>query len=969
MLLDRYDLSGEGSVIRNDEPLLGDRIDSRKAFFTKLQRHSGGAKKRNLSGGSYRRGNSFSNQGFSQRVVVKAHFRRHNSGSAGAGNLRGHLGYITRDGAGINEERPELFGNVEGVENDLSRSEFYNKCKGDRHHFRLIISPENGHRIDDFEGYITRVMSRVEEDLETKLEWVSAVHYDTDNPHAHVVLRGRDDKGKDLVIAPDYISFGIRGVAQEIVTEILGERSLGELQRGMEEEVGVLRVTSLDRFIERRGIEVEAEEGAVSEIKVNVRELGRNPRDAFYDDLVKKRLAFLATTSMARELSKDIYHVRSNFMGELKEVSEKNDIIKQLYRSMPDEEQGVTVYKIENGEGTVICGSVEKVAHVNELTDHKYMVVRDHSDELHYVPLSLNDRHESIREGAIVEVSAGEKSTLKADRAILEIASENAGIYSREAHLTHVVKHMKFIKEPKTYVDYHGKRIKALEDAGIIEAVENGGYKVPEDVTLRGDVLSIEQDKKHPKRQYAHVKSLSVVPIVDKFSIYDVDDDNAPIIQGRIEKLDLINSQGVKKYMLVRDGNEQAHYVPLSMLDRNKALCVGAIVEVSAGKPKGGADYNIDKMASENDGIYRREDHLAFVHKSKKDMDDPGAYVDNHVIRLQTLEKAGIVEALEGGSYKVPEDVIDRGTALNAELEAKEKKRGVAQVKVISSMPLESQVDANARTFLDLEIYRHQKDYKLAYGNADKGTLEAIYKRQDWLEENGYGYHNEDDGAFVMKGDALGKLYDAEVTRVGANLVKGFGVKDYRHIELNSNASIDVTYVGYVDMHSGHHIVVKNEGYISLVKSKSSSVKWLVNETVRIENGEKGMSIQRNILNKAKEEALEDLSQKLGMEYKELNLDEQHQVNYIGGLHLKDGAYAAVSHEDKISLVKVEQYPVYDYDQELELSVEKGGFIEIREAEIQRELELEKDEFKIEVETQNIRRNEPKIEIDDDWWD
>ncbi len=973
MLSERYSslLEREG-VISDDGVLLGYEINSRKAFFRRVGMSNGGRTK-SFRSGVYRHGNVQSSKPISQRVVVKAHFKRHGAGgfggSGGAGNLRGHLGYITRDGAGIDGERPELFGSFNGVDEDLSRSDFYNLCKEDRHHFRVIISPENGHEISDFEGYIGRVMGAVSDDLDTKLEWVSAVHYDTDNVHAHVVLRGRDDLGKDLVIAPDYISNGIRMRAQELATEILGERSIEDIQRSMEQETNALRVTSLDRFIEKRGQEIDA---GGDEFRVNIRGLGGSDVAEFKAHLVKKRLDFLSSTSMAREESRGIYNVRSDFMATLKETSEKHDIIKQLHRSMPEEalDEGVSIYKIEDGKAPVIRGEIEKIAHVNELTDNKYMVVRDSDNALHYVSLSLNDRNEALREGGVVEVSTGESASLKADRNILEIASLNDGVYSRDAHLDHVRSNMSFIKEPEGYVDYHGSRAGALSDAGIIEELEDGRYSVPDDVVERGVVLSAEQEAnaKYKKKQYAQVKPLSVVPVKDSgFNIYDLTDADAPKLQGRIEQIDRVNAQSDKRYMLVRDGDEQTHYVPLF---RSSDLKVGSIVEVSAAeKSKGGADYNIGMIASNNEGVYRREDHLKFIESSEKgkNIEDVDAYLDHHGTRLKTLEKAGIIEELGGGDYRIPKDVVERGDELNASMP--DTKPRYAKVKAISAMPIESQIDVQARTFLDLEIYRHQKDYALSYDNADKGTLEAISKRQDWLVDNGYASHKGDTGEFVMKGDALGKLYEAELEVSSKIMAKGLNASGYRFIDSMHEQKDTMRYMGFVDLHSGHHIVAEKEGFITLIKSKSNTENWVVNEPVIISKSEKGMIIARDILEQSKEETLEILSEKVGMPSKEMDVSEGLSTSYIGAVHLKDGAYAAVSHDNHISLVRVKDYPVYGYGQELKISTGRDGFVEIREVDKQKELGLEIKEPEVEYEEKQLVRSEPEIEIDDDWWD
>src|SRR3546814_11538595 len=74
-------------------------------------------------------------------------------------------------------------------------------------------------------------MKQVELDLGTRLDWVAVDHWDTDNPHTHIVLRGKDDRGEDLVIARDYIGRGMRTRASELATDWLGPRTQRELER------------------------------------------------------------------------------------------------------------------------------------------------------------------------------------------------------------------------------------------------------------------------------------------------------------------------------------------------------------------------------------------------------------------------------------------------------------------------------------------------------------------------------------------------------------------------------------------------------------------------------------------------------------------------------------------------------------------------------------------------------------------
>ena len=225
MFLDRVsDQSFEGGV-NASAPLIVTKDSPRKAFFKKFNRHgspSGRGRKIRRTDRMVR-GNSFAGAGYAQRVVVKLNPVKNKTKGVGVGagsggaNLYHHILYVSRAKAGKDGERAVLFDrDGDGVD----RSEFFARCKNDRHHFRMIISPERGEEIEDFEGYVRKVMGRAEQDLGTKLDWVSAVHYDTDDVHAHVIFRGKDERGEDLVIGRDYIAYGLRARAQEIATEL-----------------------------------------------------------------------------------------------------------------------------------------------------------------------------------------------------------------------------------------------------------------------------------------------------------------------------------------------------------------------------------------------------------------------------------------------------------------------------------------------------------------------------------------------------------------------------------------------------------------------------------------------------------------------------------------------------------------------------------------------------------------------------
>jgi type IV secretory pathway VirD2 relaxase len=89
----------------------------------------------------------------------------------------------------------------------------------------------------------------MERDLGTKLEWTAVPHWNTEHPRVHVVVRGKGDDGRDLVISRDYISHGLRARAEHLVTLELGPRSDLEIRRGLEAQVEADRWTNLDRSL------------------------------------------------------------------------------------------------------------------------------------------------------------------------------------------------------------------------------------------------------------------------------------------------------------------------------------------------------------------------------------------------------------------------------------------------------------------------------------------------------------------------------------------------------------------------------------------------------------------------------------------------------------------------------------------------------------------------------------------------
>ena len=94
-------------------------------------------------------------------------------------------------------------------------------------HYRVVVSfqPEDSARLDLVE-FTRELMERVEEDHSVQvarhLKWVGSAHYNTDNEHVHVGIRGLDAAWEPVVLGADYMNKGFRWRAVGLINEVLG---------------------------------------------------------------------------------------------------------------------------------------------------------------------------------------------------------------------------------------------------------------------------------------------------------------------------------------------------------------------------------------------------------------------------------------------------------------------------------------------------------------------------------------------------------------------------------------------------------------------------------------------------------------------------------------------------------------------------------------------------------------------------
>lgn len=246
-----------------------------------------------------------------RRVIVKTRIVR--LAGKGMDSARAHLRYIHRDGVTRDGAPGELYG---ADREQADGKEFLDRAQGDRHQFRFIVSAEDGAEYEDLKPLTRRLMARMEEDLGTRLDWVAADHYNTGHPHSHILVRGRDDRGGDLIIAREYITNGIRERAAEIVSLDFGPRSKLEIEDGLRREVEQERFTNIDRRLLRDLDET----GFVSAAD----------RDPFQQSLRAGRLNKLRRLGLAEEVQPSVWRVAGDLEDTLRHMGERSDIMNTL---------------------------------------------------------------------------------------------------------------------------------------------------------------------------------------------------------------------------------------------------------------------------------------------------------------------------------------------------------------------------------------------------------------------------------------------------------------------------------------------------------------------------------------------------------------------------------------------------------------------------------------------------------------
>ena len=414
-----------------------------------------------------------------RRVIIKSRIVK--LGGKGLAAAKAHLRYIQRDGV-TRDGRPGQLYDAAGEGADGKA--FLERGAEDRHQFRFIVSAEDGAEYEDLKPFIRRLMAQMETDLGTKLDWVAVDHFNTGHPHTHLMLRGKDDTGQDLVIARDYMSQGMRERAAEIVAFDLGPQTDLEIVSKLRREVEQDRFTSLDRGLLR----LTGADRAV--------DLSRDRGLPFDQSLRIARLQHLQRLDLAEETEPGRWTMGADAETVLRRMGKRGDIIKALHQALHGRDLAVDParYDIhESGIGRRIVGEVVGRGLSDELHDRNYLVIAATDGKAHYIEIGTADTEAEIRRGMLVAITPAAGGVRAVDRTIAEIAAANGGRYSAELHLA---------ADPSSSIEFaraHVRRLEALRRGGGFAVRERDGtWRIGPDHLDQVQVFERERNRLTP---------------------------------------------------------------------------------------------------------------------------------------------------------------------------------------------------------------------------------------------------------------------------------------------------------------------------------------------------------------------------------------------------------------------------------------------------------------------------------------
>ena len=420
-----------------------------------------------------------------RRVVVKARVVKLRGAESQA--IATHLRYLQREGVTLDGNRDQAYS---ALEDGAGTKAFAERGQHDRHQFRFIVAAEDGVALGDLKPFTRRLMRQMEQDLDTTLDWIAVDHYNTGQPHSHVVVRGVTDENKLLYIAGDYIGHGLRARGSDLITRELGRQSELELQQKLGREVHSERFTRLDGMLL-----VEAHEGRI--------DLRISPHQSYLvrvnRHLLIARLEKLTAMELATPAEPGVWELSPQLRPMLLQIGERMDTI-QLMRDALGEEAAERAYANflihRDMPPSLITGElVDKGLAGDGLGDKVYLVIDGVDARVHYLEMSASPIPDEAQRSAIVSVGRAAYAR-SVDKTIAAYAARNDGFYEPREHFE-IVRATGRVPgdDVEGHIEAHVRRLEALRRARIAQRLYADHWVIPTDFLERATAYDTRADR------------------------------------------------------------------------------------------------------------------------------------------------------------------------------------------------------------------------------------------------------------------------------------------------------------------------------------------------------------------------------------------------------------------------------------------------------------------------------------------
>jgi type IV secretory pathway VirD2 relaxase len=402
--------------------------------------------------------------------------------------IAAHLRYLQREGVTTDGQHGQAYS---GEDDRADTRAFADRGLKDRHQFRFIVAAEDGVELGDLKPFTRQLVRQMEQDLETALDWVAVDHFNTGQPHTHVVVRGVTGEGKILYIAGDYIAHGIRARASDLVTRQLGRQTELEVQQKLGREIGLDRFTRIDRTLLS-----EAKDGRV-DLRISP---GQSYLVRANRHLLIARLQKLEAMELAGPVEPGVWQLSPRLEPALRRLGQRIDTIGILQKALGAEaaERSVSHFMIHREvPRSPVTGHLRGKGLAGDgLADKVHLVIDGADGRVHYVELDAALVPENARIGAILTVGK-EPAARSVDKTIATLAARNHGFYEPSQHVE-IARRTQRIPggDVEGHVEAYVRRLEALRRVGIVERLDADHWEIPKDFLEQAAAYDKSQGRK-----------------------------------------------------------------------------------------------------------------------------------------------------------------------------------------------------------------------------------------------------------------------------------------------------------------------------------------------------------------------------------------------------------------------------------------------------------------------------------------